>query len=268
MNLEQMREGWDRFAEAYDDAITPFSMRVAEDALQLAGIGQGMRVLDVAAGGGALSIPAARLGCEVVAADYSPAMVELLRSRARQHGLSNLTPQVMDGTALELEDDSFDAACSQLGIMLFPDRQSGLRELARVVKPGGTGVMVVFGRPERVQFFSMFFNAMRAAMPDISPSGSPLFSYQNPEDLKREMHEAGFSDVRVETRYHHFEVNSADEFWRTMQSSAPASAGLLAGLSDEQRKLVRDSLEALLRAEYGDGPARLPNEMHIGIGVK
>jgi cyclopropane fatty-acyl-phospholipid synthase-like methyltransferase len=59
-NLEQMREAWDRYAVGYDEAITPLSMRVAEDALRIAGVEPGTRLLDIAAGGGALSIPAAR----------------------------------------------------------------------------------------------------------------------------------------------------------------------------------------------------------------
>ena len=59
---EQMRDAWDKFAAGYDEAVTPFSMRIAEDALRQVDIRPGMRFLDVAAGGGALSIPAARLG--------------------------------------------------------------------------------------------------------------------------------------------------------------------------------------------------------------
>jgi len=59
-----------------------------------------MRFLDVAAGTGALSIPAARLGAQVMATDISPAMVKRLNARAREEGLPNLDARVMDGLAL------------------------------------------------------------------------------------------------------------------------------------------------------------------------
>ncbi len=80
---EQMRDAWDKFAAGYDDAVTPFTMRIAEDALRRVDIRPGIRLLDVAAGGGALSIPAARLGAQVLATDFSPAMVGRLNARAR-----------------------------------------------------------------------------------------------------------------------------------------------------------------------------------------
>src|SRR5688572_17289864 len=127
---DPMRDAWDRFAAGYDEAVTPFSTRIAEDALRRVNIRPGMRFLDVAAGGGALSIPAARLGAQVLATDFSPAMVTRLAARAREEGLSNIESRVMDGHNLELEDDTFDISGSQFGIMLFPDRPRALGELA------------------------------------------------------------------------------------------------------------------------------------------
>lgn len=103
---EQMRDAWDKFAAGYDEAVTPFSMRIAEDALRQVDIRPGMRFLDVAAGGGALSIPAARLGAHVLSTDFSAAMVGRLNERAREEGLSNLESRVMDGHSLELEDNT------------------------------------------------------------------------------------------------------------------------------------------------------------------
>lgn len=269
VNLEQMREGWDRFASGYDEGITPFSTRVAEDALRIAGVTAGLKLLDIAAGGGALSIPAARMGAEVLAADFSPAMVELLQQKAQEHGLSNLEARVMDGNALELDDGAFDVACSQWGIMLFPDRRQALREMARVTRPGGKGMMVVFGPPQRVQMFSLFFQALATAIPTFTPpQNSPLFCLQDPQDLRKEMEAAGFRDVRVETQEHHFEFQPGDHLWNTMEFSAPATAGLLQQFTSEQQAAARRALDELLRAQYGDGPARLPTVTHVGVGVK
>lgn len=267
-NLEQMREGWDRYACAYDEVITPLTMRAAMDALDLAGVRPGMRLLDVASGGGALSIPAARLGAEVVAVDYAPAMVDLLRSRAREMGLTNLTAQPGDGTELELDDDSFDIACSQLGIMLFPDRAAGLRELARVTKPSGKGVIVAFGPPERVHLFSLFFRALSEGGVEVSPEASPLFCYRDLEVLRKELEEAGYRNVQLETVTHRFEVESPDQFWSTMVASAPAVAGIVAGMTEDQRIVARAALGDILQREYGTGSATLPVDFHVGIGTK
>ena len=268
-SLEQTHEAWDRFAGAYDQTFTPIAMVVAGEALRIAGVVAGDRLLDIAAGGGALSIPAARLGADVLATDFSPAMVELIKLKAQQQGLPNLQARIMDGTALDLDDDAFDVTCSQLGVLLFPDRRKGLSEMARVTRPGGKGVMVVFGPPQRVQFVSLFFQALRAAIPNFSlPQNSPLFSLQNPGDLRREMEEAGFRDIQVETVDNSLEVQSADHLWTTMQSSAPAIAGLLSQFSEEQQTAARRALGDLLRTQFGGGPAKLIAETHVGVGMK
>lgn len=171
---DQTRAAWDEIASGYDEFVTPTHMDLGEDALHRAGLRPDMRVLDVAAGSGALSIPAARRGAQVLAVDISPAMVQRLKARARQEGLSNLTARVMDGHALELEDNTFDISGSQFGVMLFADLSRGLRELARVTKPGGRALMVVFGPPPRVEFFSFFISAIQAAVPGFTgpPTGA------------------------------------------------------------------------------------------------
>jgi ubiquinone/menaquinone biosynthesis C-methylase UbiE len=145
--IAETQAAWDAIAAGYDTFVTEPGMPSAEDALRRAGIQPGMRVLDVACGSGALSIPAARLGAQVLAVDISPAMIARLTARARAEGLSTLEGRVMDGTALDFVDDTFDIAASQFGVMLFPDLPRGLREMARVTKPGGKVVMVVYAAP-------------------------------------------------------------------------------------------------------------------------
>lgn len=266
---EQTRDAWDEFAAGYDEAITPFTMLVAEDALRRVDIRPGMRFLDVAAGGGALSIPAARLGAQVLATDFSPAMVGRLSARAREEGLANLECRLMDGHHLELEDDTFDLSGSQFGIMLFPDRSRALGELARVTKPGGHALMVVFGPLPNVEAFAFFFGAVRAAVSGFTPpKDSPLFSLQDPEQLRREMAAAGLKDVRVETVDHGMEIESATQLWGTLTSAAPPIAALVATLTEEQRGAVRQALDGILRQRFGGGPPTLNMQVHVGIARK
>jgi ubiquinone/menaquinone biosynthesis C-methylase UbiE len=131
----QTRAAWDNIAAGYDRTNTPTQMWLANEGLRRADLRAGMRFLDVAAGSGALSIPAARLGAQVLATDLSQVMLEHLNARARNEELS-IETRVMDGHALELKDNTFDIAGSQFGVMLFPDMPRGIREMARVTKPG------------------------------------------------------------------------------------------------------------------------------------
>jgi ubiquinone/menaquinone biosynthesis C-methylase UbiE len=110
---EQIQDAWDNIAAGYDEFVTPTHRWLANEALQRVGLRPGIRFLDVAAGSGALSIPAARLGAKVLAVNISPAMIERLEAHAREEGLSNLEARVMDGHALEFDDDAFDISGSQ-----------------------------------------------------------------------------------------------------------------------------------------------------------
>lgn len=269
-SLEQTRGAWESCADAYDRMLTTTDTRAAEEALRRAGVEPGARLLDIAAGGGALSIPAARLGAEVLAVDFSEAMVGLLERRAERLGLPNVRVRVMDGTALELADESFDVAGSVLGIMLFTDRARGLAEMARVLRKGGTGLMLTLGPPADVEPFGLFLQALAEAVPGFAPPrDSPLFCLQDPEVLRGELEDAGFSAVEVEPFAASLTVESAEGFWDILVAGAPAAAGILEGIQEDERRAARNILEQRLRERAGgSGPLTLTVTFNIGIGEK
>jgi ubiquinone/menaquinone biosynthesis C-methylase UbiE len=272
MSSQEVRDAWDMLATGYDERITPDNMTFAEGHLRRIGLQPGMRFLDVAAGTGGLSIPAARLGARVLGVDISPAMIERLTERARKEGLSNVEGRVMDGQALDLEDDTFDIAGSQAGIMLFPDLPRGLSEMVRVTKPGGRVLVVAFGSPTNVEFITFFIGAMRTAISGFKgfPMDSPPLPFQvaDPEVLRRRMVEAGLTDVRVETVTHDLEFESGKQLWDYATNSNPIGAMMVAGLTDGQSDSVRQVLDGMLAKRSGGGPAVLNSEINIGIGTK
>ena len=270
--LAEIENAWTEIAPGYDEHVTPSNMALAEGALHRAGLRPGMRVLDVAAGSGALSIPAARTGAEVLATDISPTMVERLEARAREEGLSSLEVRVMDGHALELGDDSFDIAGSQFGVMLFPDLPQGVSELARVTKPGGHVLLVTMGPPHEIEFLGFFLEAVKSAVPGFSglpKDPLPLaFQVADPERLRGELVDAGLSAVRVETANHRLEFESGPQLWDWVTASNPIGAELVASLTKEQTALAQQELDATVR-ERGGATERavLNNTVNIGIGT-
>jgi len=269
-SLEQTREAWENGADAYDRLLTATDTQAAEEALRRAGVGPGTRLLDIAAGGGALSVPAARLGGEVLAVDFSRAMVELLRRRAERLGLTNLDVRVMDGTQLDLPDASFDVAGSVLGIMLFPDRARGLSEMARVLRKGGTGLMLTLGPPPAVEPFGLFLEALLEAVPGFTPpAASPLFCLADPEVLRAELEAAGLSSVEAEPFAATLPVESPESLWEPLVAGAPAAEGILEGLPEDRVRAAREVFEGKLRGRAGgDGSLTLTVTFNIGIGRK
>jgi SAM-dependent methyltransferase len=249
-------------------------MWLGGEGLRRAGLAAGMRFLDVAAGSGALAIPAARLGARVLATDQSPAMLELLRRRAEAEGL-DVETRVMDGHALALDDASFDVAGSQFGVMLFPDMPRGIREMARVVRPGGRVLVNAYGDPHVIDFLGFFVRALQVVRPDFEgPPGDPPplpFQLRDPTRLRAELAGAGLTEVRVETITETLEFASGAALWDWVVNSNPIAGMMLDGLrlTDDERAAAVAALELAVRERAGgDGRARLTNPVHIGVGTR
>ncbi len=249
-------------------------MWLANEGLRRADVRLGMRFLDVAAGSGALSIPAARLGAQVLATDMSPVMLEHLNARARKEELS-IETRVMDGHALELKDNTFDVAGSQFGVMLFPDMPRGISEMARVTKPGGRVLMIVYGDPRKIEFFGFFVGAIQAVVPSFEgPPMDPLplpFQLQDPERLRQEFAKAELKAISVETIIEKTEFQSGEHLWDWLVHSNPIVRMILGELNlpKEQTTVVQQALEVMIRERSGgSGPAVLTNPINIGVGTK
>jgi ubiquinone/menaquinone biosynthesis C-methylase UbiE len=271
---EAGRLAWDRIAPGYDRTNTPTQMWLGNEGLLRTGLREGMRLLDVAAGSGALSIPAARLGAEVLAIDQSPRMLELLDHRARSEGLE-IETRVMDGHALTLADASFDMAGSQFGVMLFPDMPKGIREMARVVKPGGRVLLTVYGNPQNIDFLGFLVGAIQSARPNFTgpPMDPPPLPFQlhDPHRLLSELTAAKLTGVKVETITETTEFRSGQDLWEWLIFSNPIVETILGSLSltNDERGLVQLALDRMVQERAGaSGAAKLSNPINIGIGSK
>jgi ubiquinone/menaquinone biosynthesis C-methylase UbiE len=272
--LTTVDPAWDRIAAAYDRTNTPTQMWLGSEGLRRVGLRAGMRFLDVAAGSGALSIPAARLGAQVLATDQSPVMLELLAARARNEGLTVET-RVMDGHALELPDDSFDVVGSQFGVMLFRDMPKGVREMARVARPNASVLLHAYGDPHRIDFLGFLIGAVQSVRPEFDgPPTDPApleFQLADPERLRAEFASAGLKDVTVETIIETTEFGDGHALWDWIVSSNPIVDRVLGPLQLTTRETgsVKQALEKMVRDRAaGTGTARLTNPVNIGIGKK
>ena len=136
---------WDSVAEAYAERVEPFTSSFASALLDLVGDIEGKRLLDVAAGSGAVAVIAAvDHGASVTATDFSESMLRVLDERPswrfeRTAGDGRVLETVVaDGQALPAQwSDTYDVAISNFGVIFFPDPGAGLKEMLRCIKPGG-----------------------------------------------------------------------------------------------------------------------------------
>jgi SAM-dependent methyltransferase len=145
--------------------LTPLGPRLVE----AAGIRPGMRVLDIAAGTGNASIPAAEAGADVVASDLTPELLDAGRLRAESAGL-DLEWVEADAEDLPFDDQSFDVVLSAIGVMFAPHHQEAADELVRVCRPGGT-IALLSWTPEGM--IGSLFRTMGPFMPAPPPGVQP-----------------------------------------------------------------------------------------------
>jgi demethylmenaquinone methyltransferase/2-methoxy-6-polyprenyl-1,4-benzoquinol methylase len=204
----QVRAMFDRIARVYDlmNSVMTAGMhhRWRERAVDMAAVGPGSRALDVATGTGDLAIALERRvgpSGEVIGSDFSEQMLELARRKSD-------AVRFEWGNALELPyaDNSFDAVTVGFGARNFSDLAAGLREMARVTRPGGRVVVLEITTPTRPPlswFFRIWFDRMVpligrvAGDPDAySYLPSSVRRFPGPEALGGELSAAGLEDVR------------------------------------------------------------------------
>lgn len=133
------------------------------------GIGPSARVLDVAAGSGNISLPAATTGATVVSTDLTPELLQRSQARAATQGLT-LDYREANAQALPFGDGEFDVVMSAIGVQFAPDHQRAAAELVRVCRPGGT-IGVISWTPEG--FFGRMLATIRPYRPSLSPAVPP-----------------------------------------------------------------------------------------------
>lgn len=195
MSVFENPNHWDAAARHYEATAHPFTVRYAEAALARVPLTANSRVLDVAAGTGALALAAARTGAQVLATDFSPGMV----ARIAAANVSNIEARVMDGQALALDDGSFDAVFSIFGVIMFSDWRKGLAEMARVTSPGGYGVVATW-QDQGAATFLLLGQIRRKLFPEREAMTMPeaVQALNEPGNLAREMVAAGYQTAQIE----------------------------------------------------------------------
>jgi ubiquinone/menaquinone biosynthesis C-methylase UbiE len=260
------RYGWDLAAVDYE-SLWQAQLAEAQDAmLSLASPAVGERVLDIACGTGLVSFEAARAvgpRGHVLGIDLSERMVDAADRRARQLELSNCRFSRMDAEALALPDASFDAALCALGLMYMPDPEQALRQMCRVLRPGGRVSLAVWGERANCGWSALFPIVDAEVASDVCPL---FFRLGHQDALARLCTDAKFTDVR------HRRITATLTF---TDADAACDAAFVGGpvalawsrFNEEVRTRVRARyLDAIKPWRHGRG-YRIPGEFVIAAAV-
>ncbi|MCZ7590172.1 MAG: methyltransferase domain-containing protein [Gaiella sp.] len=252
MTQPMLRDAYgDSPAVNYERYFVPtIGMPLAQDLVERAELQRGEQVLDVACGTGVVTrLAAERVGhAAVTGVDLHPGMLEVARTA---DGGPVIEWHEASAEALPLEDASFDVVLCQMGLQFFDDRPGALREMRRVLRPGGRAVVSVPGPTPRL--FDVLERALERHVGSRAAGFvATVFSLHDVEELYGLLEGAGFTDVQARAEPVTLSPPPAEQFlWQYVSSTPLASAA--SALDEDTRAALQQEVVGGWSSLAGDG---------------
>ena len=227
-------------ADFYDDVANSFWNRFGRRTVERLALKPGAHILDACCGCGASAIPAAEVvgaNGTVLGVDLARRLLEIARSKAKMRGLRNVEFQVGNMLDLGLPAAEFDAAICVFGIFFVPDMAAAIRELWRVVRPGGQLAITTWGPDFFEPASTAFWNAVREVAPHLDKSFNPWDRICDPTSLRKLLAEAGIESSVVIAEAGEHPIASPEAWWTAVLGSG--YRGTFEQLDAPEREHVR-----------------------------
>ena len=263
-----------KYWTGYSDTIAGMFAPLTEAMIRRAGIHEGQSVIDVAGGAGEPSLTIAeRIGPDgsVMCTDAISEMVEAARHEANRRGLKNVQFRQCTADSLPFADNSFDVLVSRLGVMFFRDSLRSMREMLRVVKPGGSLTFAVWYKSDVNPFCYLVSGVMdqhvKAPAPDVDAPNA--FRFAERGKLAEVMSRAGATDVRDEIVSFDLEAPlSALEFWTMRSQTSDTLREKLAKLPTAEQAQIAAEVQDAVQVYFPNNQMKFPTQMLIATGKK
>ena len=274
---EDMLEAWResaRYWTKHSDTIHKMFVPLTRALIERAGIHKGQTVLDVAGGAGEPSLTIAEVvGPEgsVTYTDGVAQMVEAARAEAQRRGITNVQFRQTAAESLPFAESSFDVVVSRLGVMLFRDPDTAVREMLRVLKPGGTLAFAVWGKSEINPFCHLVTRVMEEHVksPVADPDAPNAFRFAEPGKLTRVMTEAGAIDVEEGVVSFDLEAPiSPHQFWTLRSQTSDTLRQKLTKLSADEQAEIAVEIEQAVEEFFPANQMKFPAQFVIATGKR
>jgi ubiquinone/menaquinone biosynthesis C-methylase UbiE len=262
--LDFERVGWGEHIAGYNDTFGAVTRKTVDATLDAAQIQGGMRVLDICCGPGMLAAAATTRGASVVGIDF-PGVVALAQ---------RLVPAAEfrsgDALALPFADNSCDAVVCGYGVMHVPDPEKAMREMLRVLRPGGRAALSVWCNETPNNGLGLVYHAVRthANLNVPLPHGPDIFQFSTLVKMRNALAEVGFADVEATRFAQDWQVRSGRQILDTVHEGTVRTRALLAAQTAQVIETLAAYLEQALAGHRGGDGYIVPMPAIIGSGAK
>jgi ubiquinone/menaquinone biosynthesis C-methylase UbiE len=207
---------YDAAADHFDDEPLAFWDRIGGRTVERLALPPGASVLDVGCGTGASALPAAQAvgsGGHVIGVDLSARLLERARAKAAARGLTNVEFRIGDMMSSGYPDASFDAVVSVFSIFFVPDMEGLVRELWRMVRPGGKLAVTTWGPRIFEPAYSRWGVAIKQERPDLYSAFNPWDRITDIESVRRSLHDGGVQHCEIVAEEGVQTLHSAEDWW-------------------------------------------------------
>jgi ubiquinone/menaquinone biosynthesis C-methylase UbiE len=203
-------------ADHFDDAPLSFWELIGGKTVNRLALPPGANVLDVGCGTGASAIPAAEVvgpNGFVVGIDLSERLLDRARLKAKSRGVTNIDFRLADMTSLGYDDGRFDAVVSVFSIFFVPDMEGLVRELWRMVRPGGKLAVTTWGPRIFEPAYSRWLTAIQHERPDLHSAFNPWDRITDVGSVRRLLRDGGVANAEVVAEDGSQALRSAEDWW-------------------------------------------------------
>jgi SAM-dependent methyltransferase len=253
---EYERDGWERNAGDYDEIDLPATGQAIDSLLESLGDLKGQRLLEIASGTGHLAKAAVARGATVVGIDVATNMVELARKL-----VPGATFEEGNGEALPFEDETFSAVACSFGLLHMAQPETAVREVARVLRPGGTFAFTVWYGPDNgSEFFRVLLRTYQelADMNVDLPPAPPLFALSDSTVYEPMLRRSGFQDINGHSLAIVWPLRGPETVFEFATKGAVRTRMLYERQSHDVQQRIRDALVEKTIPYLRDGKNGIP----------
>jgi len=272
---EQQKASWDKFSpgwKKWDELMMDFLNPIGDKMISLLNLKDTDVVLDIAAGTGEPGLTIARIvkNGKVTISDLSDGMLTVARENAQKKGIKNVEFQACDVSELPFPDNTFDAISCRFGFMFFPDMQLALKEIIRVLKPGGRFVTAVWDGPEKNFWVTAIGGTINKniQLQPPPPEAPGMFRCAKTGLMEGLFNQVGLKNTSVSELLSKLNTGTAEVYWSMMTEVAAPFVSALSKADDALRAKIKEEVLDIVNQKFPDGIVNFDGTALIIYGEK